>query len=75
LCTGGPRPTEEDNIKLKRLLEYLKKTKNRISVLRPSQRFKVTAYIDASFAIHNDGKSHTGVVIFVGGVAQKAKMC
>lgn len=29
---------------------------------------QVTAYVDASFAIHNDGKSHSGIVIFVGGV-------
>jgi len=54
--------------KLRHLLGYLLKTKKRVLVLQPSQSFKVTAYIDASFAAHNDGKSHTGCVIFVGGV-------
>jgi hypothetical protein len=26
------------------------------------------AYIDASFALHPDGKSHTGIVVLLGGV-------
>jgi hypothetical protein len=29
----------------------------------------VIIYIDASFAIHNDGKSHTGIMVFIAGVA------
>jgi hypothetical protein len=36
--------------------------------LKPSQCFKLVAYIDASFAIHNNGKLHTGIVIFIGGI-------
>jgi hypothetical protein len=47
-------------------------------MLKPSQSFKVVAYIDASFAIHNDGKSQTGIVEFVGVVVvfvhQKTKV-
>jgi hypothetical protein len=27
----------------------------------------VHAYVEAAFALHNDSKSHTGVVIYVGG--------
>jgi hypothetical protein len=69
LCTRVQAPTEEDRVKLRWLLGYLLKTKDDVLVLKPSECFKVVAYIDASFAIHNDGKSHTGVVIFVGGVA------
>ena len=69
LCTRVQAPTEEDQTKLRRLLGCLLKTKNRHLKLKPSGSFKVVAYIDASFAIHNDGKSHTGIVIFVGGVA------
>ena len=30
--------------------------------------FKIEAYVDASFATHMDGKSHTGVIVMVGGV-------
>jgi hypothetical protein len=55
--------------KLEQLMGYLLRTKNKVLVLRPSQSFKIVAYVDASFATHNDGKSHSGVVIFVSGVA------
>jgi hypothetical protein len=69
LCTRVQALTKEDQVKLRCLLGYLSKTKNRLLVIKPSQSFKVVAYIDASFAMHNDGKSHTGIVLFVGGVA------
>ncbi len=42
---------------------------DRILLFRPLQSFKVVTYIDASFALHDDGKLHTRIVIFVGGVA------
>ncbi len=69
LCTRVQRSTEEDNMKLKRLLGYLLKTRKQILVLQPLQSFKVVAYINASFAIHSDGKSHTRIMVFVAGVA------
>jgi hypothetical protein len=72
-------PTEEDRVKLRHLLGYLLKTRKIVLILKPTQSFKVTVYIDASFAIHNDGKSHTGIVIFVSGVtvycASKKQKC
>jgi hypothetical protein len=33
------------------------------------QSFKVVAFVDASFTIHNDGKWHTGIVVFDSGGA------
>jgi hypothetical protein len=69
LCTRVQFPTKEDMMKLEKLLGYLLRTKEKILILRPSQSFKVVAYIDASFALHHDGKSHSGIVVFVGGVA------
>jgi hypothetical protein len=27
---------------------------------------QVRAYVDAAYALHNDSRSHTGVIIFVG---------
>ena len=62
-------PTEEDNNKLKHLLGYLLKTVDRKLILQPSQSFKIVAYIVASFALHDDGKSHTGIIVFIAGVA------
>jgi hypothetical protein len=35
--------------------------------LRPNTMFRVVVYVDASFSAHPDGKSHSGVVVKVGG--------
>jgi hypothetical protein len=35
--------------------------------LRPTFVFHTEAYMDASFATHQDGKLHTGVIVLVGG--------
>lgn len=66
LTTRVDKTTEEDQRKLMRVLQYLLKY--------PALRVRITggpgslikAYIDASYAVHNDGKSHSGIVITVG---------
>jgi hypothetical protein len=68
LCTRVKEPTVQDREKLFHLLGYLQRTKERVLTLRPRGIFKLEAYIDASFALHPDGKSHTGIVILLGGV-------
>jgi hypothetical protein len=68
LCTRVKAPTMEDVEKLEYLLGYLQRTKSREMVLKPRKPLFVEAYIDASFATHMDGKSHSGVVVLVGGV-------
>jgi hypothetical protein len=68
LCTRVKEPTEQDREKLFHLLGYLQRTKERVLTLQPRGIFKLEAYIDASFALHPDGKSHTGIVILLGGV-------
>ena len=65
LCTRVNSATEEDKKKLYHLLGFLKGTKDKVLTLAPTD-FKIEAYIDASFATHQDSKSHTGVAIFVG---------
>jgi hypothetical protein len=39
----------------------------------------VVAHVDAAYALHNDSKSHTGVVIYVGGtlvyIASRKQKC
>jgi hypothetical protein len=49
-----------------RVLGYLKYTQGLVLVLRASTEGKITAYIDVTFAIHQDSKSHTGVIVYVG---------
>jgi hypothetical protein len=69
LCTRVRNPTEEDKRKLSRVLSYLHGSKNQVMKMQPSGIFRVEAFVDASFAAHLDGKSHSGIVIQVGGVS------
>ncbi len=68
LCTRVKAPTLEDMEKLEHLIGYLRGTKLHLMVLKPGRLLQVEAYIDASFATHIDGKSHSGVVVLNGGV-------
>jgi hypothetical protein len=67
LCTRVKCPTVEDRSKLDRLLKYLRGTVDQVLVLQPTKDLSVKGYIDASFGTHEDGKSHTGLVVTVGG--------
>jgi hypothetical protein len=66
LCTRVQCATEEDKEKLMRVLGYLKRTQSEVLILRASIKGNITAYVDAAFAIHQDSKSHTGVIVYVG---------
>ncbi len=65
LCTRVTRATVEDRKKLARLLGYLKGTKEQSLIIRPVNNLQIHAYVDAAFALHDDSKSHTGVVILL----------
>ena len=66
LTTRVSKPTEQDWIKLQRLLRYINSTAERGIVLEADKNICVLAYIDASYGVHPDGKSHTGLVISLG---------
>jgi hypothetical protein len=58
---------EDDLAKLRRALGYLYGTKERGIVLRIGESVQVSAYIDASYGVHeSSGKSHTGCAIVLG---------
>ncbi len=67
LATRVTNPTKQDWKKLHRLLCYLNETKELGIVLKPGRKLGLTAYIDASYGIHADGKSHSGITITIGG--------
>jgi hypothetical protein len=67
LCTSVKEPTVEDWEKIGKLLGYLKGTKDFVMRLKPNALFRVVMYVDASFSAHPDGKSHSGVIVKVGG--------
>jgi hypothetical protein len=57
----------DDLAKLRRLLGYIRLTRDRGIVLRIGDQMSVKAYIDAAYGVHQDsGKSHTGCVIVLG---------
>jgi hypothetical protein len=66
LATRVNDPREEDWAKLSRLLKYINATRELGIRLDASRGIQVFAFIDASFAVHQDYKSHTGGVITIG---------
>jgi hypothetical protein len=67
LTTRVQNPDLDDLNKLNRVLKYVNGTKSLCISLSISDSPKVHAFIDASYGIHEDGKSHSGLVITLGG--------
>jgi hypothetical protein len=59
-------PDEDDWSKMVRLVQYIRKTKDYGIKLSGEVSLSVTAFIDASYAVHWDLKSHTGAIITLG---------
>jgi hypothetical protein len=60
LSTRVQKPTLEDFSKLKRLGGYLSSTKGLKLSLGVDGSLSIRSYVDASYGVHMDGKSHTG---------------
>ena len=60
LCTRVTKATAEDERKLDRVMKYLNGTKTMGMCLGGSEPLQETAYTDASYGVHPDGKSHSG---------------
>jgi hypothetical protein len=67
LSTRVSCPNEQDWEKLERILKYLNAFPEYGMTLIPGEISKIEAYIDASFACHHDRKSHSGIIIMLGG--------
>ena len=74
LASRVAKATLEDQTKLKRLLEYLYGTYDLALVLGADDIQTMYTFVDASYAVHDDMKSHTGGVITFGrgGIACKS---
>jgi hypothetical protein len=66
LCTRVKEPTESDWQKLIQLLEFLNATRDEELTLAADNLTVIKWYVDASFAVHPDFKSHTGGVMTFG---------
>jgi hypothetical protein len=79
LCTRLRDPNQADWEKLMRVMKYLHGTKGENLTLSADDLRVVKWYVDASFAVHPDFKSHTGAIMMLGkgvmqSIARKQKM-
>jgi hypothetical protein len=54
-------------------MRYVKTTSHLPLTLQPDARINVTSYIDASYGVHPNGRSHTGSIVTLGKGAVHAK--
>jgi hypothetical protein len=66
LCTRVKGPNEADWAKLVRLMKYLNGTREFKLTLSADNLHCINWYVDASFAVHPDYKSHTGATMSYG---------
>jgi hypothetical protein len=66
LCTRVSCPTVDDRCKLRRVIRYLRSTKELHLTLEGDNVASLHWFIDASYAVHPDMKSHTGGVMIMG---------
>jgi histone deacetylase 1/2 len=62
-----------DMVKLERVLRYLNGTSSLGLTLRHRKDLSIFSFIDASYAVHHDMKSQTGVAITLGDGVTYAK--
>ena len=60
LTTRVSKSTEEDWLKLKRLLRYINCTLDLPRIIAADSLTMFKTWVDAAYAVHNDMKSHTG---------------
>ena len=66
LSTRVKSATREDNDKVNRVLGYLNSTYEMGLILEAHKSLQIISYVDASFAVHSDMRSHSGGVISLG---------
>ena len=66
LCTRVKAPRASDKKKLIRVMKYLKQTQDDVLTLSADGCNVIKTYVDASFAVHPDFRSHTGMVMTLG---------
>jgi len=66
LTTRVQSPNKDDWGKLQRVLKYLNGTRDLGICLRADSPTNLTAHIDASYGVHIDGKSHSGMCVSLG---------
>jgi hypothetical protein len=60
------QPTEYDKLQVDRIMNYVINTRNLGLTFRGQGGVVLSVYVDASYAIHDDRKSHFGTCMFIG---------
>jgi hypothetical protein len=66
LCTHVAIPSHQDQLKLHRLLEYISGTLDMVLTLGADNLNSICTWVDASYAVLPDMKSHMGGVMSMG---------
>ena len=66
LTTRVRSPNHQDWMKLIKIMNYLKATRNEIMRMSADNSQTIKWYVDSSFAVHKDMKSHTGAIMTLG---------
>jgi hypothetical protein len=66
LATRVKDPNHQDWIKLIKILNYLKATKDDIVKMSADDSQTIKWYVDSSFAVHKDMRGHTGAIMTLG---------
>jgi hypothetical protein len=66
LCTRVSKSTKQDQMKLKRVLEYINATMDLEYTLGADDLEKIRTWVNASYAVHPDMKSHTSGIMSLG---------
>ena len=66
MTTRVTKPDQDDQAKLERVIKYLNGTSNLGIILSADSPARIKAYVDASYGVHDDGKSHTGLMVSIG---------
>ena len=66
LTTRVQKPDEDDYKKLKRVMQYLRGTRKLFLTLEANELSIIKWWVDGSFAVHHDMKSHTGGTMSLG---------
>ena len=66
LCTRVRDPDEGNYKKLRKMLQYLRATRRLYLTLKADDLRVIKWWVDASYAVHPDMRSHTGVTMTLG---------
>ena len=72
LTTRVSKPDDDDWKKLRRLINYLRGTKDLVLTLSADGTWVIKWYVDAAYAVHKDMKGHTGGMMTLGEGATNA---